>query len=206
VGWICPAGGATANNKIFVYNYAIGGWAIWTLSRFNVASCMVGLTPSTLIPRLYFGGTNGYAYSGDQTNKADENSDAAYSFKVKSPAHMRMPGKDELTEASFQAVTSIIRPTGNVECTLASSIDGRAQSNTISLVGGGGGDLIGVNFIIGVSTIAAESLTSVVPQTVEDRGRVIQNSWAQGGLNEDMELAGYAIDYIPAETVSRETT
>jgi hypothetical protein len=89
---------------------------------------------------------------------------------------------------------------------LASSIDGRAQSNTISLVGGGGGDLIGVNFIIGVSTIAAESLTSVVPQTVEDRGRVIQNSWAQGGLNEDMELAGYAIDYIPAETVSRETT
>jgi hypothetical protein len=206
VGWICPDSGSLTNKKVFIWNYAIGGWSIWTLAGFSVASVMVALTPSTQVPRLYLGGTNGYMYAGDQTRLADENADTAYSLRIKSPSHLRMPGKDELTEASFQAFTPIIEPTGDVDMTLAVSVDGRSQSYTVSLGGANSGDLIGSTFIMGTSKIAAESSTSIVPHSIEDRGRSVQATMSQSGLNEDFRLAGYAIDYIPAETVSREIT
>lgn len=34
---------------------------------------------------------------------------------------------------------------------------------------------------------------------VEDRGRSIQVSWSQSGLNQDMELYGYSVRFAPAE-------
>lgn len=206
IGWIVPASGAITNGRVFVYNYAIGGWSIWTLAGFRAGSVMIALTPSSQVHRMYFGGADGHVYQGDQTFLGDANADTAYTFRIKTPAHLKMPGKDELTETTVQAVTSIIKPTGNYDATLQVVVDGRTQSQEMSVAGTTAADLLDSTFIMNQSLMAGESNTTIVPGTYEDNGRAIQMIWTASGLNEDLHLYGYVVDHIPGNPTSRETS
>ena len=143
---------------------------------------------------------------GDQSTLADDGSSTAYTARIQSPNHLRLGDTaTELHEKSFPGVFSIVRPTGNYSANITATIDGRVQSNTISLVAGSS-DLIGSTFIIGTSLIGSESGTTIVPTPIGDRGRAIQLAWSQGGVDQDFELYGYALAYAPGESLSFEVT
>jgi hypothetical protein len=40
---------------------------------------------------------------------------------------------------------------------------------------------------------------------IEERGRTIQITWTQVGLDQDIELFGYSVRYFPAEVDSKES-
>ena len=122
------------------------------------------------------------------------------------PNHLRL-GEDatELHEKTFHSVASIVRPVGNYTATIQITVDGRVQNDTVSLVTGSG-DLIGTTFVIGTSLIGSTGGTTIVPTPVGDRGRAIQVEWSKAGVNEDLELYGYAVLYTAAELMSLETT
>ena len=94
---------------------------------------------------------------------------------------------------------------GNYTATIQITVDGRVQNDTVSLVTGSG-DLIGTTFVIGTSLIGSTGGTTIVPTPVGDRGRAIQVEWSKAGVNEDLELYGYAVLYTAAELMSLETT
>lgn len=206
VGWACSTGSNTQNDTVFAYNYAVGFWTTWTFAGFKSACPAVLKTPSTGKPRLYVGGYDGFVRTGDQSSLTDDGATTGYTMRVRTPNHLRL-GEDatELHEKTFHSVASIVRPVGNYTATIQITVDGRVQNDTVSLVTGSG-DLIGTTFVIGTSLIGSTGGTTIVPTPVGDRGRAVQVEWSKAGVNEDLELYGYAILYTAAELMSLETT
>jgi len=195
IGWTVPENGQTQNNLVFVYNFVQGRWAIWDYDD-DVASCKVMLDPQTRQPRLYMGGYDGFVREGDQSTLTDDNGQP-YSARIRTPVYTKMPGKDELTEASFHSVTTIFKPKGNYNADLTVTIDGRDQTATVNLQGGGA--VLG-SFTLSTSVLGGGAQLQYIETPIEDRGRSIQLQWVQGGGSQDLELFGHGIRYTPAET------
>src|SRR5947208_16598703 len=64
--------------------------------------------------------------------------------------------------------------------------------DTVSGLAGGGGV-----FILDTSTLG-NFLLNFVDLPIEDRGRSIQIDWSQAGFDQDLELYGYGIRFMPA--------
>lgn len=56
-------------------------------------------------------------------------------------------------------------------------------------------------FTLDSSRLAGSDL-AYAETVIEDRGRMIQVEWNQGGANRDFESYGYAIRYAPAENMT----
>lgn len=204
VGWLVPSGSNTQNDTCLTYNYALGLWAVWKFSSFMGASAMVAQTPTTKAPRLYVGGYAGFVFAGDQANQSDFDATVGYTFRVRTPYHVVMSEDvGVLHEKQFQALTTFIRPTGSYNADVNLSVDGRTQATTIALVAQGA--VIGT-FVIGTDVIGSEADTKYVEAPIEDRGRGLQVEWRQSGVNQDMEILGYAIRYAPGETFALEAS
>lgn len=198
VGWFVPSGSNTQNDTCLVYNYALGLWATWKFASFKGASAMVAQTPTTKAPRLYIGGYAGFVFSGDQTTLADFDATVGYTFRVRTPNHMVMSEEvGVLHEKQFQALTTITRPTGDYTADVNLSVDGRTQSKTIDLEAQGA--TIG-SFVMDTDVIGSEADTKILETPIDDVGRGLQVEWRQSGVNQDMEILGYAIRYAPGET------
>lgn len=195
IGWTVPEGGQTQNTAVFVYNFILGRWAVWYMDD-DVASCAVMLDPQTRQPRLYMGGYDGFVREGDQTTLTDDDGQA-YNATIRTPVHASLPGKDVLTEASFESITTFFQPTGNYNATLTATIDGRDQTATVNLAGGGA--VLG-SFVLGTDKLGTAAKHQYVESPIEDRGRSIQLQWSQGGSSQDFRPLGYAVRYTPTET------
>ena len=57
------------------------------------------------------------------------------------------------------------------------------------------------DFILDSSTLSGGALETP-DNVIEERGRMLQLTWAQGGASQDMEIVGYAIVVWPAETAA----
>lgn len=208
VGWAIPTGSSATNDKVFVYNYALDKWSIWMHSGLDVASAMTAREPSatnTGKPRLWLGSYGGFLYDADRTVLADENALQSYNYRLRSPAHYRLSDRaTELHEKQFHSVCSFVRPTGVYTAQLSTTVDGRNQTAALDLSAGGGADLIGTTFVIGVSLIGSGSEASYIETPIEERGRSIQLEWSLSGVDQNMELYGYAIRYEPGEFVAME--
>lgn len=59
---------------------------------------------------------------------------------------------------------------------------------------------------MGTFTLDSSRLEGVEEDTVEsliaDRGRFIELAWSQGGANQDMELFGWSLRYMPGEAMT----
>ena len=149
VGWFVTPSGETSNKHCFVYNYARDRWAVWKFAAaaggyFAGASCAVMLDPAgttTRKPRLYIGGTDGFVREGDQTVQSDDNAATAYSFSLTTPNIAKFTNTTELEEKSFFSITTFYRPVGSGTVTLGYTVDGRAQSTSLTLTGSG--DVLG---------------------------------------------------------------
>jgi len=55
------------------------------------------------------------------------------------------------------------------------------------------------DFILDTSTLSGGEFETT-DNIIEERGRMLQLTWAQGGASQDMEIVGYAIAVWPTET------
>lgn len=201
VGWFVPESGQTENTIGLVYNYALGHWAVWRYS-FHVASCAIFQDPSSAVPRLFLGGYDGYIRAADQSVLLDDSS-TAYTSRVKFPVLIRLGQEmSELTEKSFQSVTTFFNPqaTGS-SAELEVTIDGRLTSYTVSMQSTGGTWGSGT---FGSAVFGGFHYFAETP--IADRGRAIQLDYTNSGANQDMDLLGYAIRAVPAEGIAMEAS
>ena len=61
-----------------------------------------------------------------------------------------------------------------------------------------------MTFIMDTSVLAGSGI-AMLETPIEERGRTIQLTWTQGGLDQDLELFGYTVRYAPAELDSAES-
>ena len=59
---------------------------------------------------------------------------------------------------------------------------------------------------MGTDVIGSEADTKYIEAPIEDRGRGLQVEWRQSGVNQDMEILGYAIRYAPGESFALEAS
>jgi hypothetical protein len=59
-------------------------------------------------------------------------------------------------------------------------------------------------FTLDTSTLGGADFNYAENPEINDRGRSIMVQWDQSGLNQDMELFGYSIRYLPAEETAKE--
>ena len=207
IGWAATGPGATENDTVFVYNYILQAWSVWKFSGFGPASLAVMQEPASggdqRLPKLFIGGYNGFLYKGDNATFSDDNGNRSYNFRLRTPAHYRLSElATEVAEKQFYRTTTFYRPTGAFNATLQTSIDGRTQSNIVSM--SGGGDLIGSTFVIGTSVISPAAQTDFRETILNDIGRGIQMEWSSSEIGRDIEIYGYAITYGPAESMAQE--
>ena len=187
VGWAFTAAAGTTNTEMLLYNYVLKQWSRWVPSGFATASCMVALTPTTQVPRLYTGSYAGRVHAWDQTTLSDENAATAYTATAAGPEHYDLgKGAGAEREKQFVAVTTYFRPkNSSYNVTLDVSIDGAtATSYTISM---------------------SPNLTTTYDVTpIEGRGRSIKLTYSQAGAAEDMEVYGYSIHFVSGEASSLE--
>lgn len=200
VGWFCADGGQSQNNVCFTYNFLLDRWAVWKFTGFNGASVMVGRDPTNTVGRIYVGGYDGFVRKGDQATLSDDNG-SAYTAKIKTPVYVRF-GDDttELHEKQYYSITTIISPKGNYNATLSVDI-GRETTQTANVSMGGGAALD--SFTLDTDVLGGATY-DYVESPVIGRGRSIQMTWEQGGVNQDMEIFGYAIRAAVGEGMSLE--
>jgi hypothetical protein len=197
IGWTAPESGQTQNNVVFVYNYLLQQWSTWRFT-FPVATAAVMLDPAGASqgqPRLYLGGYDGYVREGDQEVLADDGTQG-YAAIVVTPIYSRFSDSvTELHEKQFYAVTTFFNPKGQHVANLEVLIDKRTQSAAVEMVGGGA---VLDTFVLDVDRLAGNEY-DYVETIIEDRGRSIQLSWTQAGVNQDMEIYGHAVRAAVAE-------
>ena len=181
VGWFFTPGSASTNTEALVYNYILKQWSRWVPSGFAVNSCMVALTPTTEIPRLYTGSYAGRVHAWDQTTLSDENADTAYTATATTPEYYAFPNAPAHSEKIFHGVVTYFKPkNSNYNVTLDVAIDG--------------GTAVSYN----VSMNSNETTTYAITP-IEGRGHSIRLSYSQGGAAQDMEIYGHTIYYTPGE-------
>jgi hypothetical protein len=62
-----------------------------------------------------------------------------------------------------------------------------------------------MTFILNQSRLGASIGIAMQETPIEERGRTIQITWTQDGLDQDLELFGYSVRYFPAEGDSKES-
>jgi len=200
VGWFVPDGGQSENNLCLVYNFLLDRWSTWKFTNFSGASAMVARDPTNTVGRLYVGGYDGFVRKGDQTNLSDDNG-VAYTAKIQTPVYVRFSDEvTELHEKQFHGVTTIYNPKGNYNVTIDVQVGRETlQTSTVSMGGGAALD----SFVLDTDTLGG--VTYDYGETpVDGRGRSIQITWSQGGVNQDMEIYGYAVRAAVAESMSME--
>ena len=157
VGWAVQAQGYAGPTWLLCYNYALsdpkpGGkkfWSIWKLSNFSAisgATQLVTALDTTHVgdPHLFIGGNKGLVYEGDQDYQDSDYYDAGsiYTYQIRTPTITRFKTRQgevpETQEKSFVGVVTYFAPNGNsAAATLTATIDRRAQSYNVPMVGGG---------------------------------------------------------------------
>ena len=61
-----------------------------------------------------------------------------------------------------------------------------------------------MSFVLDTSILGGSGI-AILETPIEERGRTIQITWLQGGLDQDIELFGYSVRHFPAEGDSKES-
>lgn len=59
-------------------------------------------------------------------------------------------------------------------------------------------------FVLDSSVLGGSDFNFAENPELSDRGRSIQIQWDQPGLNQDLELFGYSVRFVPAEETAKE--
>lgn len=228
VGWIIQPEGFTGVGGRFwclVYNYALsdpapGGkkyWSIWTVSR--GAGANFGLTATALIlnpsggyqpatvgePHIWFGADNGMVYQGDYRYFDDDGE--AYPVRLTTPVITRFnTAAGIVPETAEKQFTGMVTFYSNPD---AAVLSGLAYTVTCDNRAAGQGNITGTisGFILGTSVLgdALGGFASGTEESIiEGRGRGLQITWTNSGLDQDFEHLGYAIRFAIAESEAKE--
>jgi hypothetical protein len=103
-----------------------------------------------------------------------------------------------LTLKNFKRVTIFFKPRAGYSLSVIAKIDTHS-AQTLTFTGSSSGDLLGVSFHLGVSTLGADTFFAPYTLPIDGIGHGITLEVRQSGLAEEGDIYGYAIEWEPAE-------
>jgi hypothetical protein len=104
----------------------------------------------------------------------------------------------------FKKITFYYKPKGRFSFTATIKIDNQANQS-LSFSQTADGDSLGVDFILGESTLGANNVLAPYTQTIDGYGRGCTITIEQTGTEEQIEIYGFDIEYEQAD-IKQETT
>jgi hypothetical protein len=185
---------STTNNVIYFYNTEIKGWYKW--SGFN-CEAMVAATDADR-KRLYIGGATGrlaQTFAGTRYDTSETGAQVAIVFRV--ATGLIFPDQNPSTVKGFKKFSLIYKPVGSHTITASIRID-NFSAQSIAFSENSGDDLLGVSFVLGVSSLGATSTLAPYTQSLDGYGRGAKLTLTQGGINEEIEIQGFSYEYEAA--------
>jgi len=186
--------GETTSRSLYFYNTELQRWYTWL----DVDCQCIFRSDDSDKSRFYLGGTNGRLGRTLTGRTYDTDTSAVQSPVLYGLSTGRVfPDGDPYSLKGFKRVGLIYKPEGNATVNATFQVDDHTtQPLTFDAPGG---DLLGVDFILGQSDWGVSRPTQTYTRPVDGYGRGFKLTVNQSGLQEDVELLGYMVEYERAE-------
>jgi hypothetical protein len=188
--------GTGTNNTIWLYNFEEKAWYRWP----DVSCQSLVAIRDADKTRLYLGtNTNRVAKAQNGTNYdiSTSGTNTAILFTVKTG--LIFPDQSPYTIKGFKNFALFYKPKGphTITCTL--KID-NFESQPLTFSQTGSLDLLGSTFVLGESTLDYSVTMAPYSMSIDGYGRGFQLTIEQSGIQEEVEIQGFAVEYENAGT------
>jgi hypothetical protein len=179
--------GQQENDELWFYNTTFKAWYRWP----NISCEAVSRRLVANTNRLILGTTNGrliQAQSGDYYDFDEQ----AITYKVKTGTIY--PGNNPQSWKAFRALTFFYKPKGDFVFTAKVKIDNQ-QVQVLTFEQVAPSDRLGVDFILGSSLLGVDGVLAPYTFYMSGYGRGMTIEIEQSGLNEQVEIYGFTVEY-----------
>lgn len=186
--------GANTSRSVYFYNTEYQKWYTWL----DIEAECIFRSDDTDKSRFYLGGTDGRLGKTLTSRTYDIRSDATQAPILYGLGTGRVfPDGDPYTLKGYKRVGLIFTPAGNADVTAVFQVDDFAPQTLV--FDSPGGDLLGDTFILGQSDWGVSRPTQTYTRPVDGWGRGFKLTVNQSGVQEDVEILGYMVEYELAE-------
>lgn len=186
--------GTGANNCLWLFNFQSKSWYSWP----NVSCESLLVADDTDQRRFYFGtSTNRIGKSFNGTNYDVTEAGASAAIPMDLASGIIYPTGDAQAVVGFKKFTLFYKPVGAHTITVSLKID-NFSPQTLTFSQSDTDDLLGTTFILGSSVLGASNIMAPQTQTFDGFGRGIKVRITQSGIDEQVEIQGFAVEFEPA--------
>jgi hypothetical protein len=197
IAWIIPERGATKPNAVWLYNpslqseQGVGEWYRWPSTNFQ----SIGTYLQSSIERPVFGTNAGRIVMGSRGTYTDY-TNTPIVFRIKSGAIY--PDGNPQTMKAFKKFGLLYKPKGEFSFTAYFSVDNQ-PAQAVSFAQNVQGDILGTTFTTGVSILGADAKLAPFVKDVIGHGRGCTIEIFQSGIDGQIEIYGFIIEYEPMD-------
>lgn len=195
------------NNALYLYNIPLNSWYRWTFGGALSAREFRSVWKATDSDRerIYIGTDNnkiGKTLTSANSDINTDDSNVAIELNLKTGL-IPLDG-NIYSRKAVKRFSLVYKPTGTHSVTVSYKLDDYSpQSITYSL--STPQDLLGSSFVLGTSALGASFVMNPQVQTIEGYGRVAQFTFSQSGIEDELEIQGFQVEYVPAGRIQQTT-
>lgn len=191
-----------ANNALWLYNIPLKSWYTWP----NISCQSLLVASDSDKRRFYLGGnTSRVAKTFVGTNYDTSSAGTQMPILMNIKTGLIYFNDNPYVINGYKKFILIYGPKGTHTITASLQIDNYSpQALAYTLTGSS--KLLGVDFVLGVSTLGYTATTGPYTQSFDGYGRGIQLTITQSGINEQAEIQGFGIEYEPMGTMQETIT
>lgn len=188
--------GTGSNNAVWLYNFESKAWYRWP----NISCQSMAVVQDSDKKRVYFGtNTTRLAKSLNGTNYDINTSGTNTAIIFTVTTGLIFPDNQPFLIKGFKSFGLVYKPQGNHTISVEFKID-NFDPQPLTYTNITSTDLLGSTFILGSSTLGSDVTTAPYTLPVDGYGRGFQVSISQSGIDEEVEIQGFFVEYENAGT------
>jgi len=192
----------TQNDALYIFNTKFKEWHRWP----EISAASLCLRSNSSEEQLLFGDYEGRIHR-TQIGEFSDYSTEPIIYRIKTGAIY--PDGNPASVKAFKRIGFLFKPKGQYTFTVKVRID-NAQTQSLAFSQSVSGAQLGVDFTLGTSVLAFDSVLAPSMLPIDGYGRGITVTVEQTGLDEQVEIYGIVIEYeladISQETISNPST
>jgi hypothetical protein len=193
--------GNSAQNSILLYNVPLKAWYRWP--NLSCQALCVANDPDK--KRFYLGTSTtrvSKTFNGLNYDVSAAGASASISYRI--VTGLIFPDESPYMLKSFRRFILYYRPTGRHTITATVKIDNISLSpeNSLQFQQTTGGTPLGTGFVLGSTPLGSSLVFGPQTRQIDGMGRGCKISIEQSGVDEEVEIQGWAIEFEPAGTNS----
>jgi hypothetical protein len=190
------------NNAIWLYNIPNKAWYRWP----NVSAQCIFVANDSDKKRVYLG-THvkrlTKTFNDTLFDRTTQDTTQAIQFRI--DTGRIYVDDNSYTKKGFKKFSLLYQPIGTHTLNCGVYVDSfnpdpTTGENSLTFTNDDSGDLLGSTFILGTSVWAGDTITEAAIQPIYGYGKSIKISFTHSGINEELEIQGFGIEFEGAGT------